>query len=139
MSSNKILVTYTSSPAFLSTDHWKQVHAALLCQFPLRTLHWKSPSRANIETIPQVDVNLVPLESLRDEHTSQIPQSLLDKPLLNVYFVVCDVRIPFVNHGRALNSQLRITTRIRTLSESKFETGTRLSVNVSIRSGYLST
>lgn len=100
MSSNKILVTYTSSPAFLSTDHWKQVHAALLCQFPLRTLHWKSPSRANIETIPQVDVNLVPLESLRDEHTSQIPQSLLDKPLLNVYFVVCDDNDTYKNTVR---------------------------------------
>ncbi|PCH38130.1 hypothetical protein WOLCODRAFT_64398 [Wolfiporia cocos MD-104 SS10] len=90
VNSQRALVTYASSPLFLSTDHWKQVHAALLCQFPLRNLHWKPATRPNIQTIQELSVALVPFESVRDEHTSQIPQTLLERPLLNIYLVVCE-------------------------------------------------
>ncbi|KAI0957407.1 hypothetical protein AcW1_005812 [Taiwanofungus camphoratus] len=90
MTPQRAVVTYAASPVFLSTDQWKQVHAALLAQLPLRTLHWKSTSRPTIRTVQELDVNLVTLETLRDEHTSQIPQTLLEKPLLNIYFVACE-------------------------------------------------
>ncbi|KAH8106751.1 trafficking protein particle complex subunit 10 [Cristinia sonorae] len=83
-------ITYTAPHTFLATEHWKQVYAALLSQLPLRNLHWKSASRPNIRTIQELDVNLVPAEGRRDEHTSQIPQTVLEKPLLNAYIVVCD-------------------------------------------------
>ncbi|KZT68199.1 hypothetical protein DAEQUDRAFT_693019 [Daedalea quercina L-15889] len=93
MSNQGVLVTYASSREFLATDHWKQVWAALLCQFPLRTLVWRGNTRQssqNAQTIQELNVRLAPLESVKQEHTSQIPQTLLEKPLLNLYFVVCE-------------------------------------------------
>ncbi|KAJ7273596.1 trafficking protein particle complex subunit 10 [Mycena haematopus] len=69
---------------------WDQIHTALLAQLPLRNIHWKSPSRPSIRTIQELDISLVPLESLRDEHTSQIPATLLEKPFLNMYIVTCE-------------------------------------------------
>ena len=86
-----VTITYTAPSTFLATEHWKQVYAALLSQLPLRNLHWKSTFRPNIRTIQELDVNFVPAETKRDEHTSQIPQTILEKPLLNAYIVVCDV------------------------------------------------
>ncbi|THH29639.1 hypothetical protein EUX98_g4553 [Antrodiella citrinella] len=73
-----------------ATEHWKQVYVALLSQLPLRNLHWKSSLRPNIRTIQELKVNVIQAETKRDEHTSQIPQSVLEKPLLNAYIVVCD-------------------------------------------------
>ncbi|OCH95045.1 hypothetical protein OBBRIDRAFT_788779 [Obba rivulosa] len=90
MSAQRPIVSYAATPLFLSTDQWKQVHAALQSQLPLRNLHWKSPSRAAIRTIQVLQISLAALDSLRDEHTSQVPQTLLDKPLLHVYFVTCE-------------------------------------------------
>lgn len=91
MSSQRPIVSYAATPVYLSTETWKQVHAALLSQLPLRNLHWKSSSRAAIRTIQELDIKFATLDSLRDEHTSQVPQTVLDKPLLNVYFVACEV------------------------------------------------
>lgn len=85
-------ITFTAPQSFLSTEHWKQLHAAILCQLPLRNLHWKAFSRPTIRTIQELDVKFVTADTVRDEHTSQIPQSLLEKALLNVYIVVCEVR-----------------------------------------------
>lgn len=93
MSDQRATITYTATASFLSTDHWKQVHAALLCQLPLRNLHWKSSTRPTIRTIQELNVNFVPAEAVRDEHTSQIPQSLLERPLLNAYVVICEVSL----------------------------------------------
>ncbi|TFY59462.1 hypothetical protein EVJ58_g5755 [Rhodofomes roseus] len=92
MSNQGVLVTYSSSREFLATDHWKQVWAALLCQFPLRTLVWRGPGRSSqsTQTIQDLNVRIAPLESVKQEHTSQVPQTLLEKPLLNLYFVVCE-------------------------------------------------
>ncbi|GJE95190.1 trafficking protein particle complex subunit 10 [Phanerochaete sordida] len=86
----RVTITYTAPPSFLSTDHWKQVNAALQAQLPLRNLHWKSAARPTIRTIQELHVNLVAVDALRDEHTSQVPQTILEKPLLNVYIVVCE-------------------------------------------------
>ncbi|EMD38446.1 hypothetical protein CERSUDRAFT_153326 [Gelatoporia subvermispora B] len=90
MPEQRPIVSYAATPVFLLTDQWKQVYAALQMQLPLRNLHWKSPSRAAIRTIQELHVNLTALDTLRDEHTSQVPQTLLDRPLLNVYFVACE-------------------------------------------------
>ncbi|KAJ7470648.1 trafficking protein particle complex subunit 10 [Mycena latifolia] len=86
----RVLVSYSGAQAFLSSGSWDQIHTALLAQLPLRNIHWKSPSRPSIRTIQELDISLVPLESLRDEHTSQIPATLLEKPFLNIYIVTCE-------------------------------------------------
>ncbi|KAJ7740726.1 trafficking protein particle complex subunit 10 [Mycena maculata] len=86
----RVLVSYSGAQSFLSSGNWNQIHTSLLAQLPLRNIHWKSPSRPSIRTIQELDISLVPLESLRDEHTSQIPATLLEKPFLNIYIVSCE-------------------------------------------------
>ncbi|KAJ7063184.1 trafficking protein particle complex subunit 10 [Mycena amicta] len=86
----RVLVSYAGVQTYLASAHWDQVHTALLAQLPLRNIHWKSASRPSIRTIQELNIALVPLESLRDEHTSQIPATLLEKPFLNIYIVTCD-------------------------------------------------
>ncbi|KAF7793103.1 hypothetical protein EIP86_004211 [Pleurotus ostreatoroseus] len=90
MSTQRATIAYTASPAFLTTDHWKQIYAALQSQLPLRNLHWKSVSRPTLRTIQELPVNFVSAESIRSEHTSQVPQTLLERPLLSAYIVVCE-------------------------------------------------
>ncbi|GLB35442.1 putative trafficking protein particle complex subunit 10, TRAPPC10 [Lyophyllum shimeji] len=87
-SRQRVLVSYSAAPPILSSAKWGQVQAALTALLPLRNIHWKSASRTSIRTIQELDVDLVPLDTLRDEHT-QIPVTVLDKPLLNIYIVVC--------------------------------------------------
>ncbi|PPQ67646.1 hypothetical protein CVT25_012674 [Psilocybe cyanescens] len=89
-SSQRVLISYSAPPVFLASPNWTKVHAALLSQLPLRNIHWKSASRGFVKTIQELDVTLVPFESLRDEHTSQIPVTLLEKPLLHIYTVHCE-------------------------------------------------
>jgi len=91
MIANRPIVSYATAPSFLLTGTWKQIQAALRAQFPLRNIHWKPPSGSSILTIQQLDVNFVPFESVRVEHTSQVPVTLLDKPLLHIYVVTCEV------------------------------------------------
>jgi trafficking protein particle complex subunit 10 len=87
-----VLISYTGPPSFQLSDNWKQIHAALLEQLPLRNIHWTSPSRPSIRTIQELDTSLVSLDTLRDERTSQIPLTVLEKPLLNIYFLACEVK-----------------------------------------------
>lgn len=91
MSMQRAQVTYAASLHFLSSDQWSQILSALSSQLPLRGLHWKPASRLSIRTIQELDVNLVALDTLRDEGTSQVPLTLLEKPLLNIYVVTCEV------------------------------------------------
>lgn len=90
MSNQNVLVTYSAPVSFLASESWKQVLAALQSQLPLRSIHWKSASRPTLKTIQELELTLVPLDSLRDEHTSQVPVTLLEKPLLNLYVVTCE-------------------------------------------------
>ncbi|KAI0319372.1 trafficking protein particle complex subunit 10 [Amylostereum chailletii] len=90
MSLQHVVVTYAAPQSFLSSDQWKQIRDALKAQLPFRSIHWKPPSLTSVRTIQELDVLLAPFESARDEHTSQIPSSLLDKPLLNIYVVTCE-------------------------------------------------
>ncbi|KAF4576476.1 hypothetical protein EYR40_000715 [Pleurotus pulmonarius] len=89
MSGERVLVSYHAPNAYLASESWKQIRSALVSQFPLRNLHWKSSSRS-IKTIQELDLNLVAFDSLHDEHTSQVPATLLEKPLLNIYIVACE-------------------------------------------------
>ncbi|EIM89936.1 uncharacterized protein STEHIDRAFT_92528 [Stereum hirsutum FP-91666 SS1] len=90
MSSQHVIVTYASAPSFLSSDHWQQIHSALIAQLPLRNIHWKPATKTSVRTIQELSIRLASLESVRDEHTSQIPSTLLEKPLLNIYIVLCE-------------------------------------------------
>lgn len=91
MSSQHILVTFAAPPSIQPSDSCKQVIAALRSQLPLRSIHWRAASRPSIRTIQELEVTLVTFDSLRDELTSQVPLTLLEKPLLNLYIVTCEV------------------------------------------------
>lgn len=93
MSNQNVLVTYSAPVSFLASESWRQMLAALQSQLPLRSIHWKSASRPNLKTVQELELTLVPLDSLRDEHTSQVPITLLEKPLLNLYVVTCEVNM----------------------------------------------
>ncbi|TBU35808.1 trafficking protein particle complex subunit 10 [Dichomitus squalens] len=91
MSAQRVTITYSGPIVFLSTDHWKQIQNSLVSQLPLRNLHWKSTSRNALRSIQELDVKLVPFEMLReDQAASQIPQSVLEKPLLHLYIFTCE-------------------------------------------------
>ncbi|THU92186.1 hypothetical protein K435DRAFT_829706 [Dendrothele bispora CBS 962.96] len=90
MAKKSVLVSYAGLPSFLLSSNWDQFKQTLLAQLPLRNIHWKSASRTSIRTIQELDVSLVPLDSIRDELTSQVPTSILEKPLLNLYIVTCE-------------------------------------------------
>ncbi|KAI6036383.1 trafficking protein particle complex subunit 10 [Pisolithus microcarpus] len=83
MENQRVLVTYVAAQSFQSSGSWTHFLAALRSLLPLRNLHWKPASRTR-------HVSLVPLDSLRDEHTSQVPVTLLEKPLLNLYVLSCE-------------------------------------------------
>ena len=90
-SGQSVLVSYTTPPAFLASPNWTKVYSTIQDQLPLRNIHWKSNSRGTLKTIQELQVTLVPYDSLRDEHTSQVPGTLLEKPLLHIYIVHCEV------------------------------------------------
>ncbi|KAH9966604.1 trafficking protein particle complex subunit 10 [Russula dissimulans] len=90
MSTQRVIVTYSAPQSFLSSDQWKQLHAAFTAQLPLRNIHWKPQTRPSIRTIQELEVQLVPLNAVRDENASQVPYSLLERPLLNIYVVTCE-------------------------------------------------
>ncbi|KAG6918038.1 hypothetical protein DXG01_016893 [Tephrocybe rancida] len=87
-SSQRVLVSFSAAPTTVSSTKWQQVQTALRAQLPLRNIHWKPSSHTSIRTIQELEVDLVPLDTPRDEHT-QIPVTILEKPLLNIYVVVC--------------------------------------------------
>lgn len=93
MSKQNVLVTYAAPQSFQLSDNWKQVQSALRSQLPLRNIHWKSAARPSIRTIQELDTDLVPLDTIRGESASQIPVTLLEKPLLNIYIVTCEVGV----------------------------------------------
>ncbi|KAK0459605.1 uncharacterized protein EV420DRAFT_1307323 [Desarmillaria tabescens] len=89
-SGQPVLVSYSGSPFFLASPSWTKIQHAFNTQLPLRNIHWKSSSRTSLRTIQELNVTLINLDSIRDEHTSQVPVSLLEKPLLNIYVVNCE-------------------------------------------------
>lgn len=92
MTGQRVTATYSAPLVFQSTDLWEQVRSAIVAQLPLRNLHWKSASRSSIRTVQELHIDLVPYETTgREDHASQVPGSILEKPLLNVYIVACEV------------------------------------------------
>lgn len=86
-----VQVTYSAPAIYLSSDQWIQIRSAITSQFPLKGITWKSSFRPAARTISKLDVSFVNLNTVREEHASQIPQSLLEKPLLNLYIASCEV------------------------------------------------
>ncbi|KAF9053549.1 hypothetical protein BDZ89DRAFT_1056144 [Hymenopellis radicata] len=89
-SSQPVLISYSGAPSFISSPSWSQIQHAFRLQFPLRNIHWKSATRTSLRTIQELDVSLAHIDTVKDEHASQIPGNLLEKPLLNIYFVNCE-------------------------------------------------
>lgn len=91
MPENRVQVTYAAPSHLQSSDQWTLLRSGLAAQFPLRDLQWKPATRVSVRIIQDLDVTLVPFESVREENVSQIPTSLLEKPLVNLYVVSCEV------------------------------------------------
>jgi hypothetical protein len=96
MANQRILVTYTAPTLFQTSESWKRIRETLLSQLPLQSAHWKPTSRPGLRTIRELDIGLEPLDTLRDELTSQIPVTVLEKPLLHIYIVTCEVSFTIV-------------------------------------------
>lgn len=91
MQAQRAIVTLAGPPQLTSTEQWAQIWAGFSAQFPLRNLHWKPATRTSIRTIQSLDVSILALQSFKEEGASQIPSSLLERPLLNLYAVTCEV------------------------------------------------
>ena len=91
MQSQSVVVSLAGPQHLVSTGQWPLLRTGFTAQLPLRNLHWKPASRLSIRTIQALDVNMVQLESVREESVSQIPSSVLERPLLNIYMVTCEV------------------------------------------------
>jgi len=117
-------VSITGPPAFLASPNWTKVHSAVTAQLPLRNIHWKSPGRGSLRTIQELDVALVPFDTLRDEH-SQVPTTVLEKPLLHVYIIHCEVRhlLPFRHTLTKWKPRIAILKRIAPALRSRSRTG----------------
>ncbi|KDQ16168.1 hypothetical protein BOTBODRAFT_65084 [Botryobasidium botryosum FD-172 SS1] len=83
-------VTYAGPAQLLSSDNWLLLRAALKRNLPLRNVHWKPASRPSIRTVQELSIDLVPFDSIREEQFSQIPTTLVEKPLLNIYMATCE-------------------------------------------------
>jgi len=126
MAAQRVTVTYAASRNLQSqNDLWDQLQSAIAAQLPLRNLHWKSASRSAIRTVQELPINLVSFDSVPGEHTSQIPGSWLERPLLNFYVLTCEVRsILRLEHDiKPLNSLTRTLKRTKRLSVSRSKIG----------------
>jgi hypothetical protein len=92
-----VIISYAAPPTFLASPNWNKVFSTILSLLPFRNLHWKPASRPSIRTIQELNASFVPFESLPDDPTSQIPGTLLEKPLLHVFILHCEVRCFFHN------------------------------------------
>ena len=86
-----VVISYAAPPTFLANPNWNKVRSNILSLLPLRNLHWKPASRPSIRTIQELNASFVPFESLSDDPTSQIPGTLLEKPLLHLFILHCEV------------------------------------------------
>lgn len=87
----RLLVSHTAPKDFIGSQNWTKVCNSIAAQLPLRNVSLKSPLRNTATTVNNLNVSMVPLESVRDELASQIPGSVLEKPLLHIYILYCQV------------------------------------------------
>lgn len=120
----RVIVTYSAPSTFLQSDSWQQFFPTLKAQLPLHNLHWKSASRPSIRTIQELQIDLVPLEAAKDEPASQIPTTLLERPLLNVYVVICEVSLcPYDTYIMLTLDAIRMPKPTNLAYESNSRTG----------------
>lgn len=137
MPSLRVQATYAGPLLFITTDQWTHVRNALKANFPLRNLHWKPASRPSIRTVQELDVDLVSLDSFKEEQSSQIPSTLLDKPLLNIYFLSCDASLSKSENFSVTQRRVlcRTATHTKLRRRSRSGIGTVPSVRRRIRNG----
>lgn len=87
----RVLVSYSTPPVFFASPNWNKVYAALVAQLPLRNIHRKHPLKQSVKTIQELSVTLVALDGVSEEPTSQVPSTLLEKPLLHIFVLHCEV------------------------------------------------
>lgn len=87
----RVLVSYSAPPTFLASPNWDKVYATLVAQLPLRNIHRKHSLRQSVKTIQTLDVTLVALDAVSEEPTSQVPSTVLEKPLLHLFILHCEV------------------------------------------------
>ena len=136
MQAQRAIVTLAGPPQLTSTEQWAQIWTGFSTQFPLRNLHWKPATRTSIRTIQSLDANVVSFQSFKEEGASQIPSSLLERPMLNVYTVVCEVSryfhpLPFIDAQKSLRTMMHI----RPLSRSKSRIGITRCLPASVNNG----
>ncbi|EJU03022.1 hypothetical protein DACRYDRAFT_106200 [Dacryopinax primogenitus] len=87
---SRVTITYTAPRVLASHESFPLLLTAFRQHLPLHNLHWKSAARATLRTVQELQIELVPLEEVKDEQASQVPVSLLERPLGNLFFVQCD-------------------------------------------------
>ena len=50
-----------------------------------------SNEELHVQKIDMLHVELVALDTIKDEGSSQVPSSILERPLVNLYFFPCEV------------------------------------------------
>jgi hypothetical protein len=89
MAARDVLVTYTLYPS--GNGDLRTALSGLGATFPLRNLHWKPTSRTSLRTIQEVGVRLIDLADLSAAPEKQCA-SVLERPMVHVCLVACDVR-----------------------------------------------
>ncbi|KZT44032.1 hypothetical protein SISSUDRAFT_977081 [Sistotremastrum suecicum HHB10207 ss-3] len=85
-----VQATFSAPLLFLSSDTWLQIRATFETQLPLKDLEWKPSTRPSARVIKALDVKYISFETVREEVASLTPQTLLDRPLLNIFVVSCE-------------------------------------------------
>ncbi|WVN90958.1 uncharacterized protein L203_106203 [Cryptococcus depauperatus CBS 7841] len=90
--SPSVKITYTLHPSPVNSSPSSSILysaiAGVRAHLPLRNLHWKSSSRTSLRTIQEIDVELVELGEVSSARG--MAESVLDSPLVNMCFVVCE-------------------------------------------------
>ncbi|KAF0436082.1 Trafficking protein particle complex subunit 10 [Gigaspora margarita] len=84
MDGKKVTVTY-----FDEYGIWPKIADDFRTHLPLRNLHWKS-AKGSTRNIMVLGVELKRFTSETPEKPHMLPETLLEKPYLNLYFVNCD-------------------------------------------------
>ncbi|CAG8715385.1 8938_t:CDS:2, partial [Funneliformis caledonium] len=84
MDGKKVTVTYTDEFGI-----WQHLADEFRQHFPLRNLHWKS-AKGPLRNIQVLGIELKRFNPDTTEKSHMNPETLLEKPYLNLYFVNCD-------------------------------------------------
>jgi trafficking protein particle complex subunit 10 len=94
MPTSRIKISYSAPVNFLASDQWIQIRTALDERLPLRNLHWKAATDDPVRTIQELEVDFISLDSMKDEGSSQVPASLLERPFMNLFIFACEASPP---------------------------------------------